>query len=373
MGLRKSVQEATFSVREISDKAEQKDDVVRLDIGQPDFPTPPEVKQEIADKMTEYRITYTSLWGIPELREEIAAYESWKTSLSPENVIATTGGIGALSCILNGFLDPGDEVLMDDPAWMPYSLIGKVSPGDVRQVSFFQDGEVDAERVETVIDDNTELLLLNSPSNPEGRVYSEEDVRELGGIAEDNGLWIVSDEVYDHLLYGDAEHKSPAEFFPERTIIVNSMSKNFAMTGWRLGWVAASDEELIHELGKANRAFTACPNFLAQKGALTALRHSTGYVEEMVDAFEERRDLVARYLDELGWDYVTPQGAIYAFPDTGVESWRFSRELLEEKGVAVIPGAEAGDSSTTNIRICFGSVAEPEIREGFERIKDFVT
>ncbi|MDY6774228.1 MAG: pyridoxal phosphate-dependent aminotransferase [Candidatus Nanohaloarchaea archaeon] len=373
MGIRESVREAEFSIRDISEKASRMEDVVRLDIGQPDFETPGEVKEAVSDQVEEEHVTYTSLWGMPELREEAADYESWKVGLEGENVMVTTGGIGALHCILTGLLENREKAVMNDPAWMPYSLIGKVSPGTFEQVPYFDgDGNVRISAVEDTIDSDTELLLLNSPENPTGRVYTEDQVKALGELAEENGLRIVSDEVYDHLLYGDAEHVSAAEFFPERTMIVNSMSKNFAMTGWRIGWVASRDEELIHELGKVNRASTACPNYLGQKAALTALRQSTGYVERMREEFEERRDLVLQHLEELGWNAVEPRGAIYAFPDVERDSWDFAHELLDEERVAVVPGAAAGDSAQTNVRICFGSATKEEIDEGFERMKRFV-
>ncbi|MDY6768541.1 MAG: aminotransferase class I/II-fold pyridoxal phosphate-dependent enzyme, partial [Candidatus Nanohaloarchaea archaeon] len=228
------------------------------------------------------------------------------------------------------------------------------------------------EAIREAITGDTELLLLNTPENPTGRVYTEEQIRVLGEIAAEHDLYIIADEVYDHLLYGGEEHVSPAEFFPDRTILVNSMSKNFAMTGWRLGWVAARNEALIHELGKVNRAATACPNHPAQMAALTALQEAQDYVEDMRATFEERRDLTMAHIDELGWDAVTPHGAIYAFPDVGRDSWDFAHELLEAEGVAVIPGAAAGDDSATKVRICFGSVTADEIDEGFERMKRFV-
>ncbi len=373
MDIRQSIRDAEFSVRDISEKAERMDDVVRLDIGQPDFRTPEVVRTAVAEQVQEEHITYTSLWGLPELREEIAEYESHKTDLEAEHVMVTTGGIGGLHCIMTGLLDPGQSVLMNDPAWMPYSLIARVSPGRFDQVSFFDaDGNVREEAVQDAIRDDTELLLLNTPENPSGRVYTEEQVRQLGAIAAEHDLYIVADEVYDHLLYGGEEHTSPAEFFPDRTILVNSLSKNFAMTGWRLGWIAARNEALIHELGKVTRAATACPNHPAQMAALTALREAQDYVEEMRSTFADRRDLTMAHIDELGWDAVTPHGAIYAFPDVGRDSWDFAHELLEEEGVAVIPGAAAGDNSATNIRICFGSVTADEIDEAFERIKAFV-
>ncbi|MFB6265924.1 MAG: pyridoxal phosphate-dependent aminotransferase [Candidatus Nanohaloarchaea archaeon] len=374
MGVRRSVREAEFSIRDISEKAARMDDVIRLDIGQPDFGTPEDVKETVAEAIHGEHVTYTSLWGMPELREEAADYDSWKLDLSAENVMVTTGGIGALHCILTGILDNGEKAVMNDPAWMPYSLIGRVSPGTFEQVPYFDaEGSVRVGAIRETIDSDTELLLLNSPENPTGRVYTEEQIKALGEIADENDLWIVSDEVYDHLLYGDAEHVSAAEFFPDRTILINSMSKNFAMTGWRIGWLAARDEELIHELGKVNRASTACPSYVGQKAALAALRTSRGYAGEMRETFEERRNLVMQHIEELGWSGVTPEGAIYAFPDVEQDSWEFAHALLDDAGVAVVPGAAAGSASDTNVRICFGSATEEEIDEGFERMKEFVS
>ncbi|MCJ7478636.1 MAG: pyridoxal phosphate-dependent aminotransferase [Candidatus Nanohaloarchaeota archaeon QJJ-7] len=373
MGIRESVRDAVFSIRDISEKAGRMDDTVRLDIGQPDFETPSEVKKAASEAIREDHITYTSLWGIPELRKEAADYESWKTEMGEKNIMVTTGGIGALHCILTGFLEPGENVVMNDPAWMPYSLISRVSPGTFGQVPYFdEDGEVRASAIRDSIGEDTELLLLNSPENPTGRVYTEEQVKTLGELAEEEGLWIVSDEVYDHLLYGDAEHVSAAEHFPDRTLIVNSMSKNFAMTGWRIGWVASRDEEMIHELGKVNRASTACPNYIGQKAALTALKESQDYVNDMREEFEDRQELVLQHVEDLGWDSVNPEGAIYAFPDVEQDSWEFAHSLLENEGVAVVPGSAAGGSGDTNVRICFGSATQEDIEEGFQRIKRFV-
>ncbi|MDY6776867.1 MAG: pyridoxal phosphate-dependent aminotransferase [Candidatus Nanohaloarchaea archaeon] len=370
--VRGSVRDARFSIREISEKAGRMEDTVRLDIGQPDFRTPGKVKEKVAEEVKEEHVTYTSLWGMQELREEAADYDSWKMDLEAENVMITTGGIGGLHCILTGILEKGEKAVMNDPAWMPYSLLGKVSPGGFEQVPYFdQEGKVRTDAVREAVDGDTEILMLNTPENPTGRVYTEEQVKLLGEIAEENDLYMVADEVYDHFLYGDAEHVSAAEHFPERTILVNSVSKNFAMTGWRIGWVAARDEELIHELGKVNRASTACPNYPGQRAALAALQSAGGYAEEMRETFEERRDLVMEHVEELGWETVEPEGAIYAFPDVGRDSWEFARELLDEKGVAVVPGAEAGEESDTKIRVCFGSASKEEIDEGFRRMKEF--
>ncbi len=273
---REEVLQARFSIRDISEKAGRMEDVVRLDIGQPDFDTPDVVKEKVKESMENEVFGYTSLWGMPELREEIADYESGKFDIDPGNVMVTTGGIGGLYTVLTTLLDSGDKVLMNDPAWSPYSLIARVSPGRLDQVPYVRDGELDVEGIREAVDDDTKLLLLNSPENPTGRVYTEEELKAIGELAEEEDLHVISDEVYDHIHYG-GEHVSIAEFYPERTILVNSTSKNFAMTGWRVGWVAARDEELVHELGKTNRASTACPNYAGQKAALAALRHAQDY------------------------------------------------------------------------------------------------
>ncbi len=349
------------------------DDVVRLDIGQPDFDTPQTVKERMATIVQEDTPTYTSLWGIPELRNAIASFEGHKAPFSGEHVMVSTGGIGALFCILDTLLDHGDTAVTNDPCWSPYRMIIGATPGQHRQVSYIDDtGQVQESAIRNVIDDTTKLLILNTPENPTGRVYTKEQVQHIGEIAEDEDLYIIADEVYDQLLY-DAEHCSPANLFPDRTIVVNSLSKNFAMTGWRIGWAAATNEELIHDIGKVNRATTACPNYLSQQAALIALQEAQDYTAEMRRAYHERRDLVMNHIHELGWDCISPDGAIYVFPDVGQDSWDFANNLLETEGVAVVPGEPAGPSSDTHIRICFGSASQEQLTEGFNRIERFVS
>ncbi len=370
--VRHSLRDVQFSIREISEKAAAMDDVVRLDIGQPDFGTPPVVKERMADVMKNKQISYTSLWGIDDLREQITDFEGHKADFTMEHVMVSTGGIGALFCILDTILDAGDTVITNDPAWSPYRLITAATPGEQQQVSYFDaDGTVREDAIRDAIDDTTQAIILNTPENPTGRVYTKEQVNTLGSIAAEHDLTIIADEVYDQLLY-DADHYSPAQAFPDQTVVVNSMSKNFAMTGWRLGWAAAADTEFIHELGKVNRATTACPNYTAQQVALIALQEAQAYTAEMRDTYHDRRDLVMDCINDLGWDCVTPDGAIYAFPDTGRDSWTFAMNLLEDAGVAVVPGEPTGPSSDTNVRICFGSASMEQLEEGFDRIADCI-
>lgn len=370
--VRDSIRNAAFTIREISETASSIDDVIRFDIGQPDADAPQAVKDRMRDVADEHA-TYTPLWGIPELRDMITDYESDKIQLTRENVMVTTGGTGALYCTLNTFLHPGDTVLMNDPAWPPYHMITAGTPGTYEQIPYLnEDGTINTAGLEDAIDDTTQAIILNTPENPTGHVYTEEQVKALCDIAVDHDLIVIADEVYDKLVYDDTPHYSPMEYVPGRTVLVNSLSKTFGMTGYRVGWAATPDEDLLENLGKMNRATTACPNYLSQQAALTALQEAQGYADTLVNEYRERRNYVEERLDALGWDYDTPQGTIYAFPDTGRDSWTFARTLLNEAGVAVVPGEPHGTASDTNIRLCFGSANMDQLEEGFDRIEAFL-
>ena len=369
--IRQSVRETDYSVREISEKAAKLEDIVRLDIGQPDFDSPQEAKDGARQALEDGGIGYTPLWGLDELRDEIADFESHKADYDRQNIMATTGGIGALYCIFSTLCEPGDSIIFNDPCWSVYPMLANCSTAELRQVPYFSDGELDVEAIEDAVDDTTKAIVINSPENPTGRVYTREEIQTLAGIAERHDLRIIGDEVYDRLTYG-RDHVSVAEVAPERSLVVNSMSKNFAMTGWRLGWVATTDTDLLHDMGKLNRSTTACPNFLAQHAAMAALRESQAYVEEMRQAYQARKEVIEDELDRLGLDYVEPEGAIYIFPDVGQDSWNFAERLMEEAKVSVVPGSPSGTASSTNVRICFGAVGQDRIREGMDRLGAFL-
>lgn len=366
--LRASVQDVELTIRKVSEQAATMDDVVRLDIGQPDFGTPPVVTERMTAIVRDEEASYTSLRGIKPLREAIAGYESRKVPVEPDRVTVTTGGTGGLYCLFNALLDSGETILANDPSWPPYRLIGQVSPGGLDQVAFIgDDGSVNADAVRDAIHDGTQALLVNTPENPTGRVYTREQLETLGGIAAEHDLTIIADEVYDRLVYG-REHVSIADLYPDRTVIVNSVSKSYAMTGWRVGWVAAPTRDLAGAVGKVNRATTACPNAMGQHAARIALQEADDYVAAMRETYHERRDYVLDRIHDLGWDCVAPDGAIYAFPDTGRDAWDVTWELLDEAGVAVVPGTPHGDSSGTHIRLCFGSADRDALEDGFDRI-----
>lgn len=368
---RQSLANIGFSVREISERAARHEDAVRFDIGQPDFGTPPVVKERVQEVVADHHITYTSLWGIDELRETIAD-QTGRDDIAAEHVMVTTGGMGALYSIINGLVDTGDNFLVNDPSWAPYRMIAASSPGTMKRVPYFTEGNINEAGIRDAITGDTVLMIINTPENPTGRVYTPDHLETLTDIASEHDLYIVGDEVYDRLLYGDATHTSPARFAPDRTFIVNSLSKNFAMTGWRLGWLTFPDAAIVEELGKVTRATTACPNYLAQQAALIALEEAGPYADAMVAEYQERRDIILDRVQGLGWDCVTPNGAIYAFPDVGRDSWDFANALLDQAGVSVVPGEPFGSHSDTHVRFCFGSVSTERLQEGFDRIEDFL-
>jgi aspartate/methionine/tyrosine aminotransferase len=369
--IRRSVREAAYSVREISELAATMDDVVHFDIGQPNFGTPDVAKTAAQRAIQQKDITYTPLWGIDDLRDEIARYESHKADPGRENVMVTTGGIGALYSIFATIAESGDSILFNDPCWPVYQMITRCSTASFSQTPYFRDGGLDVDSIRQSITDKTAAIVVNNPQNPTGRVYDRDELEKIAAIARDEDIWLIGDEVYDRLTFG-RDHVSVADVAPEQSLIVNSMSKNFAMTGWRIGWVLCPDEELLHHMGKLNRSTTACPNFVAQHASLRALQDATDYVETMREAYRERKDLVEQELEELGLSHVAPDGAIYVFPDVGEDSWTFARGLLREQKVAVVPGEPSGPSSDTNVRICFGSVGTERIREGMRRMKSYL-
>lgn len=361
--VRDRVRDIQLSIRKISEKAREHD-CIRFDIGQPSFDTPEHVKQAAMDRVSQKQ-GYTSTLGIDRLRAQIAAEESMKDGLeySPGQVMVTAGGMEALYSVFASVLGTGGKAVFNDPCWGPYKLISEINGNEWKQVNYFEEGELREEALREFED--AELVVVNTPSNPSGRVLSRSQAEELAEAVEDAGAMLVSDEVYHRLTY-DREHVSPARFADD-PVIIGSVSKNHAMTGWRVGWVA-TDEERIQHLAKASRALVACPPKISQLAAVEALENDS-HVKEMREAYRERRDLVVERMESLGWEFVEPEGAIYAFPETGRDSWSFCLDMIE-KGVAMVPGEPFGPGCEQNVRICFGSTTREEIEEAFDVLEN---
>ncbi|MFB6158303.1 MAG: pyridoxal phosphate-dependent aminotransferase [Candidatus Nanohalobium sp.] len=363
--MRKRIEDIELSIRRISEKAAKTDDVIRFDIGQPSFDTPEHVKDTVKERLMEKQ-GYSPMLGLESLREAVAREESMKKGLnvSSEEVMVTTGGMGALYAIFAARLGEEDKAVFNDPCWGPYKMISEVSENKWTQVRYWDEDRNLREEARRKIAE-ADLAVVNTPSNPTGAVLSEGQAREIAEVAEDSDTFLVSDEVYHRLTY-DRQHFSPAAY-TDNAAVIGSSSKNHAMTGWRIGWLVDSPEN-IEEYAKVSRSTTACPPRVSQYAAIEALENDS-HVEEMRKQYRERKKLLMDKMDELGWSYREPEGGIYAFPEVGKDSWSFCMDMIEE-GVAMVPGEPMGPESDENVRICFGSTTEDEIRKGFKALKE---
>lgn len=362
--IRKRIQDIEFSIRKISKKAGQQEGCVRWDIGQPSFDTPDHVKEAAKAGLDEPQ-GYTATEGIEELRRLIAREESNKKGISrsSEDVMVSTGGTGALQCVFGTLLGEEDKAVFNDPCWGPYKLLSKVNGNRFTQVKYFENGELRQEAREEI--KNATAVVVNTPSNPEGRVLEKPEAKEIAEVAEDHDTFLISDDVYHRLTFGK-KHYSPAAF-TDKSAVIGSSSKNHAMTGWRIGWVVAKPE-LVNEFTKVNRVTTAAPNKVGQLATVEALKNDS-HVEEMRQEYQERRDLVVERMEQLGWSFKRPEGAIYAFPEVERDSWSFCLDMVE-KGVAMVPGEPFGPESDQNVRISFGSTEKEELERGFDILEE---
>lgn len=366
---RERVESIDLSIRRIAEKASEKDECVRFDIGQPSFDTPQHIKDSAKEGL-EHKQGYSPMLGIDELRGAVVDEECMKkgigeqVDIGKENIMITTGGMGALYSIFSAHLGSDDKAVFNDPCWGPYKMISEINGNQWEQVKYWnEEGELREEAKDRIAE--ADFFIVNTPSNPSGKVLSKRQAREVGEFASDHDTFLVSDEVYHRLTF-DQEHYSPAVYAQESAII-GSVSKNHAMTGWRIGWIVAQEEN-IEQYAKVSRATTACPPRISQYAAVEALENDS-HVEEMRKTYQARRDLLVERMEKLGWDFEVPEGAIYAFPEVGRDSWDFCLEMVE-KGVAMVPGEPMGPESDESVRICFGSTTKEEINKAFDILEE---
>ncbi len=358
-----------------ADKASNTPGCVRLDQGEPDFNTPRHVKKAAIEAIRQNFTHYTSTYGIPKLRDAIAEKESVKVSgLSRNNVLITTGGMGALFCASASILDFGQEVIIENPSWATYSYMVTIAGGKAVFTRFFEDNTLKPENITDKINNKTRAIIVNTPQNPTGRVWSRREVKAIAEIARDNNLFVICDEVYERIIY-NRQHVSFVEFDEDlsNTILINSFSKTYAMTGWRIGY-AVADKEFIPSMLRVNRATTTCPNSFAQMGALAALKGSQNSVKKMVSKYRKRRDYIFKRLNNLGLKSPQPDGAFYLFPDVSdydKDSMRFSNNLIENAKVSCIPGVGFGSEGEGHIRFCYATAID-EIEKGMNRLERFL-
>jgi aspartate/methionine/tyrosine aminotransferase len=360
-------------IREIFDLAHQIPNAIHLEAGEPSFPTPRHICQAAIDALHDGYTKYTPNSGIPELQQAIAddVRRRCRLEVGPDQVVVTPGGVAALFTAIKALTDPGDGVLLSDPAWPNYLMMLTVQGLEPQPFPLLaDDGLVPrAEVIERHITDRSKLLIINSPANPTGVVTPPEVLAELVEMARRHDLWIISDEVYDQLTF-DAEAVPAARFDSDgRVVTVNSFSKTYAMTGWRVGY-AIAPLEISSILSKVQEPITSCVNSPAQRAAVAALTGPQEAVAEMRAGYRDRRDLVMEILEGGGVPAVRPQGAFYAWVDigrTGMSDRDFARRLVIERHVAVVPGTSFGPLGSNSIRLSLATGTEL-LTEGVRRL-----
>jgi aspartate aminotransferase len=355
-------------------------DVVAFGAGEPDFDTPETIKAAACKALQEGFTKYTPTSGIPELKEAISRKLRTENGLEypASSIVVSCGAKHSLYNVFQVLLDEGDEVIVPVPFWVSYPEMVKLAGGTPVFVAGPRDGDfkVTPGLIKKHLTKKTKVLIINSPSNPCGVVYAREELRALADLCLEHGLYCVSDEIYEKILFDGLSPVSMASFSPEikkRTVTVNGFSKSYSMTGWRLGYLAA--EPLIAEaVSNLQDHSTSNPTSFVQKAALAAFDLPQDFFLDVRRKFQERRDYIITRLDGLKGKigYIKPQGAFYIFCDisaTGLDSFAFTKRLLEEELVAVIPGAPFGCDDF--IRISFATGME-KIVKGFDRIEKFL-
>ncbi|RZN36817.1 MAG: pyridoxal phosphate-dependent aminotransferase [Methanophagales archaeon ANME-1-THS] len=341
-----------------------------LGLGEPDFDTPEHIKRAAMQAIESGFTSYTVNKGIAELREAISAKFNRDNhfSVGPEEIIVTSGASEALHIALQSVVERGDEVLLPNPGFVSFAALTKLAEGIPVGVPLGEDFTMSVEAVKERITNKTRALILNSPANPTGAVEGERNVKALVDIAADHQLTIISDEVYEQLIYDDLQHVSPARFY-DSVITVNAVSKTYAMTGFRLGYLAAPAAN-VEQMVKIHQYIQACASSISQKAALAALTGPQDCVAEMRREFKRRRDFAVAALRELGMDFRTPQGAFYIFPRVTDEQ-EFVEALRKQK-IIVTPGSAFGSLGKQHVRISYATRFE-NLERAFAIMKDVVT
>ena len=366
-------------IRKFFDIVATMHDVISLGIGEPDFVTPEPILQAGIRSLQAGETHYTSNAGMLELRRALAKHlqHRYQVRFDPEDEIVITVGVSeALYLAMTALLDPGDEVIIPTPCFVAYqaevSLAGGVPVEVPSRVE--EDFQLRPEAIEAALTPRTKAILIGYPNNPTGAVASRETLLALGRIAEAHDLIVVSDEIYDQLVYGVPHVCFPAlPGMKARTILLGGFSKDYAMTGWRIGY-AAGPADLIQGLNRVHQYTIMCAPTVAQVAALEALESGQEHVERMRAAYDRRRKLIVAGLNEIGLPTFEPRGAFYAFPSiapTGMDDETFSQQLLAEERVAVVPGSAFGAGGEGFVR-CSYATAYEKIEEALERIARFV-
>ena len=369
---------AHSGIREISNEALRRPGAIRLDVGQPNFPTPQHIKDAGKKAIDDNMTFYTHTQGLISLREKLVDKLARVNGIttSPERITCAPGGVGAIAAMLAAVVEAGEEVLLPDPGWPNYRMM---PPWLGARAIFYpcppEAGfQPDLEALEALVTPRTKVLVVNSPNNPTGAVYPVSTLTRMIEIAQRHNLWLLSDECYDQIVL-DGSWTSPASIAPDdpRIATVFTFSKTYSMTGWRLGYLVGN-AELIDSATKVLESNSSCVSTISQVAAEAAISGPQGAVTEMVDAYRRRRDLVVEMLEEAELFISRPTGAFYIMADVsprGMPARDFAFALLRERGVSVAPGTAFGREAAGAVRISLAS-SEQALEEGVGRLAQFV-
>jgi aspartate aminotransferase len=337
-------------------------DSINLGLGQPDFDTPQHIKDAAIRAIHEGKTGYTPNTGIPELRESICRKFKTENGLSctPDQLIVTAGASEALHILMQALVSDGDRVLCPDPGFVSYASLATLAGGRPVGVPLTKTLHLDVEKAKALMD-TAKLMVINSPGNPTGAVESRESIKALVEYADDKGVTIISDEVYEHFIYGK-KHWSAGQF-GDNVVTVNATSKTYAMTGWRLGYLAAS-QEIVGQCLKVHQYCQACATSISQYAAVAAYEGDQTLVGVMRDEYRARRDLLWKGLSDLGLKFTLPEGAFYAF----VPMKPALAEKIIESGVVIVPGSAFGANAPDYARFSYATSRE-NLHRALDRIR----
>lgn len=346
-------------IRKFFDLVLDAKDIISLGVGEPDFVTPWHVREKVFYSLEQGRTSYTSNWGLRELRQETAAYlnSRFGARFTADEILITVGVSEGVDLALRTILNEGDELILPEPTYVCYRPLAELAGGVVVPVST-PSLKVTADAVQQALTRKTKAILLSYPSNPTGYTIDRAEVEKIAEIARSRDLWIISDEIYAELTY-EAEHFSMSSIpgVKNRLILLNGFSKAFAMTGWRLGYIAA-DRDFLEQAVKIHQYAALCAPIMAQYGALESLRSGLSEMQEMKKSYWRRRNYMHEALNRIGMSVNRPEGAFYIFPSiasTGLSAEEFAVQLLQKEKVAVIPGDVFGRGGEGHVRICYAT------------------
>ena len=339
--------------KELSKKGRK---VIDMSVGEPDFSTPSHIVQAAWQAMKEGKTFYTPTRGIPELLDAIAEKlkNENKIEISSENIIVTPGAKYAIFEAIMTLVERGDEVILLDPSWVSFEACVMLAGGKpiwVKHYDDFQDAPI-----EDYIGRKTKLIIINTPNNPLGVVYSKNFLKKVADLAIDKNIFVLSDEIYEKIVY-ESEHVSLASLDEEmldRTITINGFSKTFSMTGWRLGY-AAAPKWVIEKMSRIQSHSVSHPTSFVQYAGIAALKGDMGFIKEIVSRYRRKRDILKKKLEEFGIQYAPPLGTFYMFIKINTDSLKFCEEILKEEYIALTPGSAFGKSYNEWVRISYAT------------------